>query len=581
MAFTGHSLGRVKRRRLLDQGSTAETIEKRYHIERRIEGEETALNHAAFVVASTHQEVHEQYEQYEYYQRKRMLVVPPGVDLDRFSPPRGRTIIAPVLDRIRPFLREPKKPMILAISRADPRKNIPALVRAYGENERLQELANLVLVAGNRDDIDDLDRGAREVLDELLRLIDLFDLYGKVAYPKHHDPDEVPEFYRLAAASRGVFVNPALTEPFGLTLLEAAASGLPLVATDDGGPRDILDACESGLLIDPLDPQAIGDALVDALSDRKRWRQWSRRGIRGARNHFSWPAHVQKYLRAVKTATAPFHRERRFFGRKSRLITADRLVLCDIDNTLIGDRKGLAVLLRTLREAGDRVAFGIATGRSLSLTLQVLREWKIPRPQLLITSVGSAIRYGRELVEDKGWERHIHYRWRPEAIQAAMAELPGVELQKSEGQGPYKVSFDVDPDLVPSVPKIRRHLRQRKLPAQVIYSHRSFLDVLPIRASKGTALRYFCLRWGIPPERCLVAGDSGNDAEMLTGNTCAVVVGNHDSELAVLRGQPQIYFASANYAWGILEGIRHYDFLGEIRAPEDAETATDVASTGT
>ena len=48
-------------------------------------------------------------------------------------------------------------------------------------------------------------------------------------------------FYRIAALTRGVFVNPALTEPFGLTLIEAAASGLPIVATEDGGST-LLDA---------------------------------------------------------------------------------------------------------------------------------------------------------------------------------------------------------------------------------------------------------------------------------------------------------------------------------------------------
>ena len=580
MAFTGHSLGRVKLQRLVDQGSTHEAVEKRYRIGRRIEAEETSLNHAAFVVASTNQEVTEQYELYDYYQRRRMLVVPPGVDLERFSPPRGRARKHDrTLERIRPFLKDTRKPIVLAISRADPRKNIGTLVRAFGENTALREMANLVIVAGNRERIDRLDSGAQEVLDEVLHLIDLYDLYGSVAYPKHHSPDEVPEFYRMAARTKGVFVNPALTEPFGLTLLEAAASGLPVVATDDGGPRDIVDACKNGVIIDPLDPDAIGEAILDALSDRARWRLWSRRGVSGSRRHFSWQAHVQKYMRAVRTAVTPRSKERRFYGMKSRLITADRVVVCDIDNTLIGDRKGLTELLDALRGAGRKVAVGIATGRSFALTQKVLREWKIPIPQLLITSVGSAIRYGRNAIEDKGWEKHIHYRWRPEAIREAMADLPGLELQAAEGQSRYKISYDVDPDKAPPVPEIRRHLRTAQLQARIIYSHGAYLDVLPIRASKGMALRYFCLNWGIPPERCLVAGDSGNDAEMLTGRTLAVVVGNHDPELEVLRGQPQIYFAEGRNAWGILEGIHYYDFLGEIRVPE-AETAIDVASTG-
>jgi sucrose-phosphate synthase len=263
-------------------------------------------------------------------------------------------------------------------------------------------------------------------------------------------------------------------------------------------------------------------------------------------------------------------RERRrvSYSEKSRLITADRIIVSDIDNTLIGDREGLTEFLRRLHEAGERVAFGVATGRSMKLALEVLKKWKIPTPQLLVTSVGTAIHYGRHLVEDMGWQRHISYRWRPNALREAVCELPGLKLQPPHGQDKFKVSFDVDPDKAPSPKDVLRHLRRSRLQANVIYSHRAYLDLLPIRASKGMALRYFGLKWGLPPERCLVAGDSGNDEEMLTGNTLGIVVGNHDRELEHLRGDPRIYFSDGHYAWGIIEGIEHYDFFGAIRTLE-------------
>ncbi|NIV35683.1 MAG: HAD family hydrolase, partial [Anaerolineae bacterium] len=63
--FTGHSLGRVKQQRLLENGLKPEKIESRYHITQRIEAEEVALDHAAMVVASTQQEVEEQYALYD------------------------------------------------------------------------------------------------------------------------------------------------------------------------------------------------------------------------------------------------------------------------------------------------------------------------------------------------------------------------------------------------------------------------------------------------------------------------------------------------------------------------------------
>ena len=59
-----------------------------------------------------------------------------------------------------------------------------------------------------------------DVLTAVLKLIDRYDLYGQVAYPKHHKQSDVPEIYRLAAKTKGVFINPALVEPFGLTLIE-------------------------------------------------------------------------------------------------------------------------------------------------------------------------------------------------------------------------------------------------------------------------------------------------------------------------------------------------------------------------
>jgi sucrose-phosphate synthase len=98
--------------------------------------------------------------------------------------------------------------------------------------------------------------------------------------------------------------------------------------------------------------------------------------------------------------------------------------------------------------------------------------------------------------------------------------------------------------------------------------------VLPLRASKGKAIRYLADKWEIPVERILVAGDSGNDEEMLRGATLGVVVGNYSPELEALRGRPRIYFAKAHFAAGILEGMDHYAFL----SPEGPNPETGGAT---
>src|SRR5690606_24497537 len=185
---------------------------------------------------------------------------------------------ASVDTKLRRFLNDPNKPPVLAIARADERKNLGGLVRAFGGNEWLRKNANLILIGGNRETFDQLPSGGRKVWQELLRLIDDYDLHGVCAYPKRHSSAEVPEFYRWASARGGVFVNPAYTEPFGLTLLEASAAGLPLVATNDGGPRDILGNCRNGELVDPMDPAAIGRAIEGILSAPERRNELSRKG---------------------------------------------------------------------------------------------------------------------------------------------------------------------------------------------------------------------------------------------------------------------------------------------------------------
>jgi sucrose-phosphate synthase len=76
-------------------------------------------------------------------------------------------------------------------------------------------------------------------------------------------------------------------------------------------------------------------------------------------------------------------------------------------------------------------------------------------------------------------------------------------------------------------------------------------------------------------DRVLVAGDSGNDAEMLQTSSLGVVVANHSPELGKLRGRPGVYFAEAGFARGILDGIQHYGFMDDIHLPaaeEESET---------
>lgn len=563
---TGHSLGRPKQSRLLASGRKKHAIERQFNFERRIAVEEDSLVSVNMVVTSTRQEVTEQNGMYHNHDRSRFVVIPPGTDITRFSPPGRRKINPNVMQMVDKFLSNPAKPIILTICRPSIHKNLKGLIEAYGGNTELQERANLVIVSGNRDDIRELDEASQKVLRELLLDIDRYDLWGCVAIPKHHAAEDVPELYRLAARRRGVFVNPALTEPFGLTLIETAASGLPFVATEDGGPRDILANCCNGLLVNPLDPVAIAAALSNVLSDKQQWRMWSKNGVIGARRHYSWDAHVSKYMKEVRRL---LHRDRKRMRRqisftmqdgKSPMPLARKALVSDIDNTLLGNKKGLKQLISWLEKHAGSVVFGVATGRSLESAVKILKNSRVPIPNVLITSVGSEINYGPRLQPDVGWANRIAHLWRRDALEQVLSGLPGLILQTAENQRKFKLSYNVISKKMPSLQDLYRLLREHRLHARLIYSHEEFLDVLPIRASKGHAIRYLAYKWGLPLENFLVVGDSGNDKEMLLGDTLGIVVGNYSPELEPLRDLEQIYFAQGHQADGILEGLVHYNW---------------------
>jgi len=304
LVFTGHSLGREKRRRLLAAGLDSQLIEANYALSTRIAAEELALDQAQLVVTSTQHELDHQYARYNKFRPDLARVISPGVDSALFHPVAAitETLNHPL---VAPFLRYPQRPPLLAICRADHRKNIPALLEVFARSELLRENHNLVLVLGCRQDLRQLDKPPREVLLQLFELIDRYDLYGLVGYPKHHTREQIPELYRWAARLGGVFVNPALTEPFGLTLLESAACGLPVVATDDGGPKDILERCNNGVLADVSDLGALQAAIELSVSSVKRWRAWRDNGLKAVRANYSWTAHVNHYLTMASAALLP------------------------------------------------------------------------------------------------------------------------------------------------------------------------------------------------------------------------------------------------------------------------------------
>ena len=288
LIFTAHSLGRVKAATLEAEPDGA--------LRRRIAIEERAIAAADRIVTSSTDEAVGQYGLYASTEQSAIKVNPPGCDL---TPAAASATTDHELERsVSRFLDDPSKRALLALARPVRKKNLVGLVEAYASSPELRDRANLVVFAGTRDDLADEEPENAAVLRELLLAVDRHDLWGSVALPKHHRPDQVPDIYAWARARRGVFVNTALNEPFGLTFLEAAAAGLPVVATRSGGPNDIVGNLEHGILVDPLVPSQTVEASLALLTDDVRYERCAR-NARERIGHYSWSRHADDYLRDV------------------------------------------------------------------------------------------------------------------------------------------------------------------------------------------------------------------------------------------------------------------------------------------
>ena len=564
LVFTGHSLGREKLRRLLGVGGDHEQIEQTYAIGQRIDAEELTLAHCSLVITSTRQEIDHQYARYGRFVPEQAEVVPPGVDSIRFHPLQSSSETDVVDGLLAPFLRKPSLPPLLAISRAVRRKNIPFLVEAYGRSPVLRQRHNLVLVLGCRDDPRQLEKQQREVFQQVFDLVDRYDLYGRVAYPKQHRRDQIPAIYRWAALHRGLFVNPALTEPFGLTLLEAAACGLPMVATDDGGPRDIQHRCDNGLLADVTDPGALQEALELAGSDAPRWRRWSDNGVEAISRHFSWDAHVCQYLALMqqRIRSSPV----RALSVVRRPSPVSRLLALDLDSSLeLPEESSLAHLRDRLQAEPFSASTGlvILTGRSLAQARQRYHELHLPDPKAWICRAGTEIHHGLDRAADPVWAQRISEAWDRDAVLAAMGHLQEhIRLQDLDHQSRFKVSYLLRASNRGLIGLARQRLRRHALQAEPQLRCHWFLDVLPQRASRSEAIRFLAQSWGLPLERVLVVASQQGDGELLDGLPATVVPADHDPCLLGQRIQQRVYVSKRPSVGAVLDGLTHYRFSG-------------------
>ncbi|HSG49692.1 MAG TPA: sucrose synthase [Longimicrobiales bacterium] len=294
-----------------------------------------AMNTADFIIASTYQEIAgtaESVGQYESYRSftlpglyrvvagidcfdPKFNIVSPGADPRIFFPHteserRPGSLTREIRDLVygepsaesRGLLEDESKPLLFAMSRLDRIKNMTGLVEWYAGSPALREAANLLLVGGHLDPERSADRDERKEVERMHRLMDEHGLDGSVRWLGIvATKNQTGEFYRVAADTRGAFVQPAVFEAFGLTVVEAMSSGLPVFATMFGGPSEIIQEGQSGYHIDPSQGEEAAAKMADffrrAHEDPEAWERISVGGIQRVAERYNWPLYASTLLK--------------------------------------------------------------------------------------------------------------------------------------------------------------------------------------------------------------------------------------------------------------------------------------------
>ncbi|MDO9162196.1 MAG: TIGR03088 family PEP-CTERM/XrtA system glycosyltransferase [Methylococcaceae bacterium] len=217
----------------------------------------------------------------------RQIQVPPqkitqlynGVDLSRFKVGNEKP-----LELLPPSFRTPGLQIIGTVGRLDPVKDqitlVAALIHLLSTSPELKDKVRLVLVGAG---------GLQERLNSMIQVADLNDLVWFAG-----DRSDVADLMRTL----DIFVLPSINEGISNTILEAMATGLPVIATKVGGNPELVVDNETGILIPKQNPVAMSDAIKLYLDNPELITAHGQAGRHHCESVFSLSRMVSDYARA-------------------------------------------------------------------------------------------------------------------------------------------------------------------------------------------------------------------------------------------------------------------------------------------
>jgi phosphatidylinositol alpha-mannosyltransferase len=207
-------------------------------------------------------------------------IIPNGIEVERFG-----DHVAPL-----PGLRD-GRPVILFVGRYnEPRKGFKYLLRSLAQVRHAVPGARLVVVGKGKPDRYRRYLAARNIDD--------------VIFAGHVSHEDLPRYY----ASCDVFCAPSTgRESFGIVLLEAMASGRPVVASNIPGYASVVTHGREGLLVEPKRPDGLAEALVRLLQDRQGRERMGAQGQATA-GTYAWEKVSRRVLQYYKNVVVPERR---------------------------------------------------------------------------------------------------------------------------------------------------------------------------------------------------------------------------------------------------------------------------------
>ncbi|MHA1797233.1 MAG: glycosyltransferase [Candidatus Helarchaeota archaeon] len=278
LIHTNHSAGRLKKKVL-------DSKDLKYDI--RIREEDNILAYAKGVLALTETEKKSLIEEYKLPAEK-IYVVPGGLDLSQFYPVND-------IEKAKKELNVKEKNVIFALGRTDPRKGFEWLIKTMPLV--IKEVNDVKLYIGGGSLPEYLHEDSPELKEKrrLIKISEDLNVVDNVHFTGHLSDEDVTKFYSIS----DTFVVPSIYEPFGLVLLEAMACKTVVIATNNGGPVNIIDDGVDGFLVNVKDTKQFAEKIIKVLTDEELKEKMTLAGYEKAINRYSWQTVSKRVLEEV------------------------------------------------------------------------------------------------------------------------------------------------------------------------------------------------------------------------------------------------------------------------------------------